>query len=125
REETDLFRIAQEGLYNAIKYSKAAALEVELQVNNSHLLLIVRDDGRGFAEDSGNKGGLGLRTMRYRAEKLGGELIVESRPALGTEIRCKIPLINGCSPFPAGRRDSEVPSTKIQVPGKHQIPILN
>ncbi len=57
------------------------------------LALDVRDDGRGAA--SSREGRFGLTGMRRRAERLGGELVVESEPGAGTTVALRVPVRRG------------------------------
>jgi PAS domain S-box-containing protein len=89
-----LYRIAQEGLHNVVKHAEARSAEIAFDLADEQLALSVRDDGRGFevTEGLGLPGHLGLRSMRERAERLGGRLEVSSRPGSGTLVRVVLPL---------------------------------
>lgn len=87
--ELACFRIAQEALTNALRHAGAQRVELTLALRDGGLELDVRDDGRGFALDTAS--GLGLVTMRERAEQLGGELRIESAPGHGTRVRARVP----------------------------------
>jgi signal transduction histidine kinase len=85
RTEQGLFRIAQEALGNAVKHANAQTVRVRLALANGTLALRVTDDGRGFEPDAAaRRGRLGLVSMRERADRLGGELVIESAPGAGT-----------------------------------------
>lgn len=86
-----LYRIAQEAVNNAIKHGKARQIRVSLRLQGKDLGLVVADDGGGFAGDAAARNGMGLRIMRYRAEAIGGQLIVESGRKRGTRVRCCVP----------------------------------
>lgn len=83
---TQLYRIAQEALNNAVKHAGARRLAVELEVRGAHACLQVRDDGIGLAQ--ARHDGLGMSTMRHRAALIGASLEVESAPGAGTRVRC-------------------------------------
>lgn len=87
--ELACFRIAQEALTNALRHARAQRVDLTLALRGGRLELDVRDDGRGFAADAA--AGLGLVTMRERAEQLGGELRIESAPGGGTRVRATVP----------------------------------
>jgi two-component system, NarL family, sensor kinase len=94
--EIALYRIAQEALQNVVKHADAASAEVELRCDATRALLRVSDDGRGFdagarADDSGSSC-YGLRSMAERAELIGGQLTVTSRPGVGTMVTAIVPL---------------------------------
>jgi NarL family two-component system sensor histidine kinase LiaS len=88
--EQGLLRIAQEALANVARHSDARNVELVLTRRAGQVELVMADDGRGFDPD-GAHGGFGLRSMRERAELLGGGLSVESRPGAGTRIACTVP----------------------------------
>lgn len=89
-----LYRIFQEAVSNACKYSRSDSLTVDLQRTGETLSLAVRDFGLGF--DTGHPeiagGGLGLVGMRERAEAIGGSLTVESMPGRGTVVSVSVRL---------------------------------
>jgi signal transduction histidine kinase len=83
------YRIAVEALHNAARHANAAHIEVGLAANgtNGQLRLWVEDDGRGIDPDAlSEPGGMGLITMRRRAEVIGGTLTIESPSGRGTRI---------------------------------------
>ncbi len=86
-----LYRVAQEALKNAIKHSGAKNVLLILDRSETHVCVIVQDDGKGFSPRRRTKG-LGLHIMRYRANALGGELRIEKRRTGGMEITCTIPM---------------------------------
>jgi signal transduction histidine kinase len=91
---THVLRITQEALYNAVRHGHPRRIEIQLSYEPHHLRLRVADDGHGFARDSpgpGGEQGHGLRTMRERAERLGGRLSVTSAPDRGTEVVLLLP----------------------------------
>ena len=83
----DLLRIMSEAIVNAVRHGEASHLEVELaRLPHRGLRLRVSDDGRGFAVDGREHLGFGLRGMRERVERLGGELDLSSSPDDGTVV---------------------------------------
>jgi signal transduction histidine kinase len=88
-----LFRIVQEALNNVVKHAETDRAHVILSPGDGHLLLEVRDSGKGFVLDGPAPGGahIGLATMRERAEQLGGTLRVDSHPGQGTRVLVEIP----------------------------------
>jgi signal transduction histidine kinase len=88
-----LFRIVQEALQNAIKYSQAHEVAVALnRVNGSGVRLTITDDGVGFNVDGTWNRGLGLISMRERLEAVGGTLSIFSKPGYGTRLVASAPL---------------------------------
>lgn len=78
---TQLYRIAQEAVSNAVRHGGSSLIQISLDQTDSHIVLLIRDNGIGFDVDSprrprGADSGMGLRIMRYRAGLVGGELQV-------------------------------------------------
>lgn len=87
--ELQVVRIVQEALNNARKHSDANAVRVMIRHENGKYRVLIEDDGRGFGTPTmrGRPGEhLGLTIMRERAERIGGELKIESDPNEGTRI---------------------------------------
>ena len=89
--ETALYRVVQEGLTNIAKHAGATQVTVSVRGHDHVVSLNVEDDGRGF-EVSGPALGLGLVSMRERAELVGGSLRVESTPGQGTTLVVEVPM---------------------------------
>jgi signal transduction histidine kinase len=88
-----LFRVLQEALRNAVKYSGVRHFEVNLRGVEGAILLTVRDSGVGFnVEDVIKDHGIGLISMRERVSLVKGTISINSKPAAGTEINVRIPL---------------------------------
>ncbi|HEX6122182.1 MAG TPA: GAF domain-containing sensor histidine kinase, partial [Ktedonobacterales bacterium] len=86
-----LYRIAQESLHNTIKHSRAQAVDLTLAVADGRITLEVRDDGQGFDPSGEFPGHLGLRSMRERVARAGGEVTITSALSQGTTIRAWLP----------------------------------
>jgi signal transduction histidine kinase len=87
-----LFRVVQEALQNAIKYSGATEVSVRLSGAAGALTLTVADNGAGFDVDAAWGKGLGLISMGERVEAIGGTFKVHSRPGAGTRLEATVPL---------------------------------
>ena len=88
-----LFRVAQEALHNAAKYSGVKRIEVQLTQNSGEIHLVVNDLGKGFdVEAARRKPGLGLTSMQERVRLVGGTIVIDSRPTAGTTIHVCVPL---------------------------------
>ena len=87
--EVATYRIAGEALMNAITHARASTCSLALSLN-ADLSLQIADDGRGIAAD--HRPGVGLASMRERAEELGGNCEIGPRPGGGTLVRALIPL---------------------------------
>ena len=86
-----LYRIAQEALGNAAKYSQAKKVEVRLKLSDSRVSLSVSDDGVGCDPSRiGKSGGLGVINMRERVLQLNGTFEFDSEPGRGTTVRATI-----------------------------------
>jgi hypothetical protein len=93
RVEEALFRIGQEALNNARKYAGHPQVQISLKEHEDQVLMEIKDQGDGFSPlKVDGTGTLGMRTMRERAETLGGTLEIDSRVGEGTTIRVLIPL---------------------------------
>jgi signal transduction histidine kinase len=89
--EEGLYRIAQEALNNALKHAAATLVTVYIRTEDERVELEVVDDGQGFDPDAvSDRGGMGLASMRERAEKLGGSLTVLSAPGEGTRVKVSV-----------------------------------
>ena len=94
--ETNLLRIGQEAVNNAVKHAQAKRIDVGLNFDAHNVQLSVRDDGRGFnPNDQIGDGHFGLIGMRERAEQIGGVLTIESAVERGTQILVTIGLEKG------------------------------
>jgi two-component system nitrate/nitrite sensor histidine kinase NarX len=92
-QHVQVLHILQEALSNVRKHSGAAQVRVRMHRDRTYSFA-VEDDGRGFdVAGIGERGGhIGLNIMRERAQRIGGELEVRSRPAAGTTITLKLPV---------------------------------
>jgi signal transduction histidine kinase len=91
-----MFRVLQEALHNAVKYSGTKRVEVQLAEHSHEVHLIVHDLGRGFdIEAARQSGGLGLTSMRERVRLMTGTISIESKPLGGTTIHVRVPFESG------------------------------
>jgi signal transduction histidine kinase len=91
RLKTVLFRIIQEALNNTAKHSKSDLVRLILRKTADKIELSVEDNGEGFDPEN-IKQGLGLTSMRERAELSGGSYAIESTPGKGTRIKAQWPI---------------------------------
>jgi PAS domain S-box-containing protein len=89
-----LFRIAQEALHNAVKYSETNRFVVALYAIEDEVQLVVRDSGAGFdVEEAKKNRGLGLVSMQERIHLVQGRFAVDSKPGKGTRIFAAVPFV--------------------------------
>ena len=91
-----IYRVVQEALNNVRKHAQATETEISLDCDEGRLVVEIWDNGRGFEAPAAGgsrpaSGGVGLLTMRSRAQMLGGDLRVEARPEGGTRVVLTIP----------------------------------
>jgi signal transduction histidine kinase len=127
-----LYRIAQEAVGNAIKHGRARRIHVSLGRESGGIVLTVKDNGVGMPLQNHKPvhvtgtgsgiasagGGIGMHTMRYRANMIGGIVTLRSSPNKGTSVKCTIlrvspmhpcgnpPTVSQCRPqrcVPSGR----------------------
>ncbi|MBL7772481.1 MAG: sensor histidine kinase [Chitinophagaceae bacterium] len=85
------YRILQELLNNAIKHSSCHQIIVQLSEYDTHIHLLVEDDGIGF-NNNGNFGGMGLKNIQARAEYMNGTVNIRTQPNQGCSILIEFPL---------------------------------
>jgi signal transduction histidine kinase len=88
---TQLFRIAQEAVANAVRHARAAHINICLDSADDEIVLTITDDGAGLPEKIPDGGGLGLRTMAYRADLIGATFNLERLSTHGTRVTCALP----------------------------------
>lgn len=89
---THLYRIAQEGVHNALRHGKPAQIVMSLSRRRERAQLTIEDDGAGLPEDWQSGRGLGTRIMAHRAAMIGGQLSIEPSPTGGTLVTCSFVL---------------------------------
>lgn len=88
-----LYRIIQEAVSNALKYSGATKIMLQLTADEQEISLLIEDNGKGFdVTEAKRKGGIGLKNILLRTEYLKGTLDIDSSPQNGTTIIIEIPL---------------------------------
>lgn len=92
RVATQLYRIAQEAVTNAVKHAIADSIRIELRSERGVMRLQIVDDGAGITGRASKSGGLGLRIMMYRAVSIGATLTIEPGATSGTTVTCTLRL---------------------------------
>jgi PAS domain S-box-containing protein len=88
-----LFRIIQEQVNNIVRHSNAQAITIQLQTDAENIILMIRDNGKGF-EPANIKKGQGLANIRNRAELFNGRVEIDSAPGSGCTLSVTIPQLN-------------------------------
>jgi signal transduction histidine kinase len=89
----DVLRVVQEGVSNALRHARAAYVAVHLAVEREEVVVRIEDDGIGLQGRTVRPGtGVGLRSMRERADRLGGSLDVTSDTGVGTTVHLRFPV---------------------------------
>ncbi len=91
-DATHLYRIAQEAVSNAVRHGRPSEIVLGLEADGCLVRLSVRDNGIGIQESPDGRKGMGLRTMKYRAEQIGATLTVAPAESDGTVVTCTYPI---------------------------------
>lgn len=91
-KEHQLFLIIQEAMANVVKHAEASSVRLFLGETDTQISLNIEDNGTGFRNEQVRTGAYGLSTMRERAQKLGGEAEIVSKPGAGTKVKVWFPL---------------------------------
>ncbi|HSI59207.1 MAG TPA: ATP-binding protein, partial [Ideonella sp.] len=89
-----VLRIVQEVLTNVLKHARAGEVRVATLQTEGGVRVVIADDGVGF-DSATALHGRGLRHLRQRAGRLGGQIEIESRPGQGTRVLLDLPLVRG------------------------------
>ncbi|MDH3717247.1 MAG: response regulator [Planctomycetota bacterium] len=87
---TNLYRIAQESINNAVRHAKARKIMIRLTSGHETLIMEIRDNGIGLSSERDEAEGMGLRIMRYRAEIVGAALNIRAAEGGGTIVTCRL-----------------------------------
>lgn len=90
--ESTIYRIIQEAVTNALRHSGAEHIRVAFEINKGRAIITIEDDGCGFDTRSTKAiSGIGLVSMRERAEIIGGQLLISSVEGRGTSVTLRFP----------------------------------
>ncbi|MCQ5363642.1 sensor histidine kinase [Anoxybacillus salavatliensis] len=92
RFEVAVFRLVQEAVQNALKHAEATTIQVKMELKQNSLLIVVKDDGKGFNPNEKKEKAFGLMGMRERIEWLEGKLHLYSQLGRGTIVTMHIPI---------------------------------
>jgi PAS domain S-box-containing protein len=94
--EMQAYLAMREALRNAVRHSGCSRIGIRFEIRDGEIYGLVEDDGEGFDIEGVGKAtpswGVGLRSMRERAEMLGGSLQIDSMPGAGTRVEMIVPL---------------------------------
>lgn len=90
--EVALFRLIQESVQNALKHANPTEIQVKLEINETKVLAVIKDDGAGFDPTIKKEGSFGIRGMKERVELLEGKLKILSDKGCGTKVLIEIPI---------------------------------
>lgn len=91
--ERELYFTLREGILNAVRHSRATELHLALTMTAEGCQATLRDNGVGFDAASAAGGShYGLKGMRERVRKIGGEIVIDTAPGKGTAIKVTVPL---------------------------------
>ncbi|MDQ0244777.1 two-component system sensor histidine kinase DegS [Bacillus fengqiuensis] len=90
--EVALFRLVQEAVANALKHAEASDIQVKMEMKDRHVIVIVRDNGKGFNQAEKKEKSFGLMGMKERVDLLEGELNITSKIGSGTLVSVKVPM---------------------------------
>ena len=90
--EVAIFRMIQESVQNALKHADASLIQVKLEIKRDHVMVVIKDDGKGFDINEKKPESFGLLGIRERVELLEGELSIHSKIGTGTLIIIQVPL---------------------------------
>ena len=82
---THIYYIVHEAVYNAIKHGHAGRVDIELLYRDPVVTVSIRDNGTGMVHEEAPQG-MGLKIMRFRANMIGADLNIASRPGGGTTV---------------------------------------
>jgi signal transduction histidine kinase len=89
---SQLYKIAQEAVTNAIKHGKAKRVSIGLANGDDKLTLTIQNDGLPFPDLHSHSTGMGLRIMNYRASLIGSILDIRAKGNNGTIVTCSVPI---------------------------------
>jgi two-component system sensor histidine kinase UhpB len=94
--ETVLFRVAQEALHNVVRHAQIREAQITLVYQPQEITLKIEDSGSGFntVQPFTPPHGWGLAGMRERVESVGGQLLIESEPGMGTVVEVAVPVFD-------------------------------
>ncbi|CAM3999906.1 sensor histidine kinase [Mesobacillus zeae] len=93
--EVALFRLIQESVQNALKHAQATHIQVKIEIRKDAVLVVVKDNGKGFDIHKKCPESFGIMGMQERVELLEGDLTIDSKIGSGTLVMIQVPLVSG------------------------------
>ncbi|RDY71542.1 histidine kinase [Halobacillus trueperi] len=90
--EVALFRLVQEAVQNAVKHAEPKEIKVKVELKSNAVMIVVKDDGKGFDTTQKKEKSFGLVGMRERVDMLDGELNIDSSLGEGTIVTIHLPI---------------------------------
>ncbi|WLR49246.1 histidine kinase [Halobacillus litoralis] len=90
--EVALFRLVQEAVQNAVKHAEPKEIKVKVELKSNAVMIVVKDDGKGFDTTQKKEKSFGLVGMRERVDMLDGELNIDSSVGEGTIVTIHLPI---------------------------------
>ncbi len=85
-----LYRIAQEAVNNAVKHGRPGQIDISLDNEHGHIVMVISDNGTGMKDAGTRTNGMGLKIMNYRANMIGASLDIQSSRQQGTRVVCSV-----------------------------------
>ncbi|OLO38080.1 histidine kinase [Alkalihalophilus pseudofirmus] len=92
RLEVALFRLVQEAVQNAHKHADPKEVQVKIEIKVNKVIIIIKDDGKGFDQSIKKEGSFGLLGMKERVNMLKGGITIQSKLNIGTAILIEVPV---------------------------------
>lgn len=90
--EVALFRLVQESVQNAMKHAQATEVQVKLEMKRERIVVIIKDNGKGFDVRSNKEGSFGIVGMKERVDILDGQITIDSKMDVGTIVMIQVNL---------------------------------
>ncbi|HEO8420578.1 sensor histidine kinase [Niallia sp. FSL W8-0635] len=90
--EVALFRLVQESVQNALKHADASNIAVKVELRRDQIIVLVKDNGKGFDKNQKKAESFGLIGMRERVQLLDGEITIDSKIGVGTIVMINVPI---------------------------------
>lgn len=90
--EVALFRLVQESVQNALKHAEASNIAVKVELRRDQIIVLVKDNGKGFDKNQKKDESFGLIGMRERVQLLDGEITIDSKIGVGTIVMINVPI---------------------------------